>query len=45
MMTEEVFIYCLLFLYCRDLSYITFDKEILPRHRETIRKEFSSLHI
>jgi hypothetical protein len=32
-------------LCCKDLSCTAFDKELLPRHRKTIRKEFSSLHI
>ena len=44
MMTEEFYVYCLLLLYCRDLSYVKVDKELLSRQREAIRKEFSSLH-
>jgi len=44
MKTEEDYVYSLLFFYCRDLSYVKIDKELLPCQRETICKEFSSLH-
>jgi hypothetical protein len=44
MMTEEVYVYFLLFLCCRDLSYVKADKELLPLQRDTIHKEFLSLH-